>query len=524
MDKIKQLGQYFTPDFVADFMVSLSTKSKDSKVLEPSCGEGVFLNSLNKAGYSNYIGLEIDKTLPNISDHSIRYESFISAVFEEKFDLIIGNPPYVRWKNMSDSQKEELNSNGLWNQYFNSLSDYLYIFILKSVEILEDDGELIFITPEYWLNTMHSQNLRNYLLDNGYIKEIYHFNETPIFNKVASSIIIFKYVKSKTKKSKEVDIYKFSSKKRLSNSDLQVLKTNDLWSIFKIKQFEKNDSLILAPDEIKNELKLYEDKCHTGYEKFHNPTLTIDDDKPYVRLGDISNIANGLVSGLDKAFQIPNELELNTKESSAVLDVIKAKDLQSFIKTNVRRYIFLNEIEINEDTLKSDYPNFYNQLQPYKDDLHKRYSYNRDIKYWEWVFLRSMKLFKQNRQKIFVPCKERITNKSHLRFGLASPSEYPTQDITAIYLNDSVQESIYYILALLNSKVTYDWVKYKGLMKGGIAEFSERPLSMIPIRMINWDDNIDVSHHDKIVEATNLYMSGDASFEEIDKLVLELLS
>ena len=524
MDKIKQLGQYFTPDFVADFMVSLTSKSHNSSILEPSSGKGVFLKALRKSGFKNIIGLENDESLLTANDPAVKNESFISVNFDNRFDLVIGNPPYVRWKNMTQIQKNELGTNNLWNQHFNSLSDYLYIFIMKSVELLKDEGELIFITPEYWLSTMHSQSLRNYLLRHGYIKEIYHFSETPIFNKVTSSIIIFKYVKSSKKKDDTTTIFRYSSKKRLIQNDLIDIRNNPSWSEFKIKRFAVNESWILAPDNIKDELLAYEQKCRTRFDDFHHPALALEDEMPYVRLGDISNIANGLVSGLDKAFQLPADVSLNENEKRALLNVVKARDMQSFVSTNIRQYIYLNETPLTESELKKDFPVFYNHLLPYKDDLLKRYSYNREIKYWEWVFLRSFKVFKQDKKKIFVPCKERITNKTHLRFCLAHNNEYPTQDMTAIYLNEDIKESIYYILALLNSKVSYDWVKYKGLIKGGIAEFSERPLSAIPIRLIDWSNKKDVSQHDKIVKATQDYMSGKGKIDEIDTLVLELLS
>lgn len=525
MNNTKQLGQYFTPEFVADFMVNMVTKPKDSYVLEPSSGNGVFIKALKKAGFDNCIGYEIDSELVDNQETKVINESFISAKFDKKFELVIGNPPYVRWKNLAKTQKDELSTDQLWNRYFNSLSDYLYIFILKSIELLEDQGELIFITPEYWLNTMHSQSLRNYLLNKGFISDIYHFSETPIFDKVASSIIIFKYIKcSVTHADQTINIYRYSSKKKLVKADLSNIHDNKLWDTFEIKQFTKNENWILAPEKIKNELVAYENKCKVKYDHPDKLKLFLDEDTSYARLGNISKIANGLVSGLDKAFQLPEDIKLTSLESNATLNVVKAKDIKSYIKIKTTKYIYLNENIIDEAKLRSSYPNFYEQFSNFKNDLLKRYSYNKNINYWDWVFLRSMGLFKQKRYKIFVPCKERITNKTRLRFYAADHNEFPTQDMTAIYLNDYVKESIHYITALLNHKVTYDWVLYKGLLKGGIAEFSERPLSSIPIRLIDWSNKNDVRLHDEITKATINYISNNGTIVEIDKLVTELLN
>jgi adenine-specific DNA-methyltransferase len=175
-----KFGQYFTPKVVANFMIEMAEISNNSSILEPSCGEGVFLDLLQQKGYNNLTAFEIDQELAQEFD-CVNYKSFISAEFNEKYDLIIGNPPYIRWKNLEDELKTELSTNPIWNKYFNSLCDYLYIFILKSIELLNENGQLIFICPEYWMNTTHSISLRNYMVQNGYFDEIYHFNETTIF-------------------------------------------------------------------------------------------------------------------------------------------------------------------------------------------------------------------------------------------------------------------------------------------------------------------------------------------------------
>lgn len=155
-----------------------------------------FLKMLYKYGFKNIKGYEIDATLDN-PYNVVEYESFIGSPLSECFNVVIGNPPYIRWKNLEDNLKRELAQSDLWNKYFNSLCDYLFIFILKSIEQLKENGELIFICPEYWLNTTHSETLRNYMCVNGFFSDIYLFKEAPLFESVTSSFIIFRYVKKK---------------------------------------------------------------------------------------------------------------------------------------------------------------------------------------------------------------------------------------------------------------------------------------------------------------------------------------
>lgn len=514
----KNLGQYFTPEHVADFMIGLSSVPKKGKILEPACGEGIFLKLLEEKGYKNIVGYEVDKTLKKITEALIFFESFVTADIKDKYDLIIGNPPYIRWKNLDQELKQELETNKLWQKYFNSLCDYLCIFVLKSVELLKDGGELIFITPEYWINTKHAEVLRDYLVKNGVFSEIIHFNETPIFDKVASSILIFKFIKandSKVEKQK-IKITKYLSTQRLTEETLSKIKngiSDEKIEVFERDQFEVGERWMLAPNKIGDKLKIYEDKCVAVV-----ANSLFGEEKKYITLGDIADIGNGMVSGLDKAFQIPKEVKLSQKEKKATISVVKAKNMERFIHTDITNYIFLNGDIETEDDLKEKYPTFYELLKSHKEKLELRYNYNRKINYWEWVFLRSFNLFKQEKERIFVPCKERISHKQYFRFSYVSSGIFPTQDVTAIFPKSNVKESIYYILALLSSEYVFEWLKHKGVVKGNIVEFSEKPLASIPIRLIDWNNPTDKKLHEEISSLCKSYI------ETNDEYTLENLN
>lgn len=526
MENNKSLGQYFTPAYVADFMISLSKKPKSAKVLEPSCGEGIFLKLLEEKKYTNLQGYEVDKSLKLVTSKSeVKFESFISSDIKEKFDLIIGNPPYIRWKNLDNSLKAELDENALWQKYFNSLSDYLYIFILKSVELLKEGGEIIFITPEYWVNTKNSQTLRDYLSSHGYFTDIIHFNETPIFDKVASSIIIFRYIKSKEESPHEINVVKYKSTQRLNKDDLDLIKSSlasKKVERFQRQQFPLGGRWVLAPQKVEKKLSEYEDKC----------SVTISRDlfgetRSYTTLGDIADIGNGMVSGLDRAFQIPsNDLnnDLTSSERRSTIKVLKAKNIDKYLHREVTPYIFLDDKVESEEVLRTEYPYFYRLLSPQKELLEKRYSYNRKINYWHWAFLRSFNLFNKESDRIFVPCKERISHKNYFRFSYVPSGIFPTQDVTAIFKKHNVQESIYYILALLNSDLVFDWLVHKGVVKGNIVEFSEKPLASIPIKRINWGKKEEVDLHEKITFTCRSYIQNPkpAQLRELNSVVEKL--
>ena len=509
-------GQYFTPEIIADFMINLADINSTSKILEPSSGQGIFIGQLIKQGFKKVTGYELDEHLISKNTNNVINKSFVTAKITEKYNLIIGNPPYIRWKNLEQELKDELVVNHLWNTHFNSLCDYSYIFILKSIELLEEGGQLIFITPEYWLNTTHSKNLRNYLMKNGYFEEIYHFNETPIFDKVTVSTIIFKFIKSKKKK-KFISLTKYYANRKLTSTildNLQYKRKTEFAEFLKITQFKENENWLLTSKKIKEEMTLFENKCYVNSKKSVDLFTTKSN---YLTIGEICDIGNGLVSGLDKAFQLNGEI-LNENEKRNSINVVKAKHLKPFYHTEITRYIFINDIE-KENIVRTDYPNYYNKLVKYKDRLEKRYQYNRKIPYWNWVFLRNFKLFNSDKERILVPCKERISNKDYFRFSYAKSNIFPTQDVTAIFKKQNTKESVYYILAFLNNHRVFQWLVNNGIVKGNIVEFSERPISSIPFRSIDWDNKSDKKNHDNIVKYTKEYIKNNSS-EHLEKIEL----
>lgn len=503
MAEKNKYGQYFTIGVIADFMVTLISHSKQSRVLEPSCGKGVFLDKLVEQKFENIAAYEIDKTLGAKYDF-IRFASFLSVPVSEQYDVVIGNPPYIRWKNIEPELRAELESNALWNKYFNSLCDYLFIFILKSIEHLTENGELIFICTEYWMNTTHSVSLRNYMCSHGYIEEIYHFKETPLFEKVTASFIIFKFVKSANRKA-TINLYRYNKERVVPTKE--ELESRSCFDYEEIPQFQVNNRWILATESVQDELKRFEKGCKKANQLF---------DFDFHRIGEYCDIGNGMVSGLDTAFQIKDTINLNKSEKTVLIDVLKAKDLNAYKNTSSTKYIFIQE-DISNEEFSEKYPHFVTHFSPYIEKLEGRYSYNRVIPYWEFVFPRNQKLFERKAPRIFIPCKERISNKNYFRFCYAPEGVYPTQDVTAIFRKESCKESLEYILAYLNNKRVFEWLAFNGIVKGAIVEFSEAPIASIPYRPINWQVSTEVQLHDDITNEVKQYLM-DSSSIHIDNI------
>ena len=134
-------------------------------------------------------------------------------------------------------------------------------------------------------------------------------------------------------------------------------------------------------------------------------------------------------------------------------------------------------------------------------------------------------MFSNAKALIFVPCKERVSNKDFFRFCYIQNGYYPTQDVTALVLKKDTKESIYFVLAYLNSQYVFDWLNAKGVRKGNIIEFSEKPIASIPFKRINWSDKDDVLFHQKVTILTKTLISQKLNtFEKINSLFYKYFS
>ncbi len=177
---IEQLGQVFTPSNIVAQMLAL--RKNYGRVLEPSCGDGAFFYNI-----SSCVGIEIDaKHCPKGALNM----DFFDYSESEKFDTIIGNPPYVRYKDIPLQTKEKLKSS-----LFDERSNLYLFFIEKCLNHLTQHGELIFITPRNFLKATSSIKLNQYIFSLGTITDIFDLGDSRIFKGFSPNCIIFRFEK-----------------------------------------------------------------------------------------------------------------------------------------------------------------------------------------------------------------------------------------------------------------------------------------------------------------------------------------
>jgi adenine-specific DNA-methyltransferase len=115
--------------------------------------------------------------LDKIHKDKVIYGDFMKQIITKTYKTIIGNPPYIRTKKRN-----------------------LYIdFTEKCYNLLEDDGELIFIVPADFLKLTSASKLLNNMMLNGTFTHIFHPNNEKMFEDANIDVLIFRYCKNKLK-------------------------------------------------------------------------------------------------------------------------------------------------------------------------------------------------------------------------------------------------------------------------------------------------------------------------------------
>ncbi len=206
-------GIYYTPFKVVNKIIK-SISFKDSmKIVDPGCGSGNFLiqafKEMKRKGMDtttiidNLYGFDIDSiagllarvnlyTLDDNIDYSkinIYNLDFLNDDCEFKFDCVIGNPPWG--KKYTAEEKKVLKNK--YNAEFSKMDSFSQ-FIIRSFELLNDNGTLSFVLPSSILNIAVHESIRKFLLDNKiiYIKKIGRE-----FEEIVTDVILIQVQKEK---------------------------------------------------------------------------------------------------------------------------------------------------------------------------------------------------------------------------------------------------------------------------------------------------------------------------------------
>ena len=180
---VAELGQVFTPEPVVRAMLAL--RRNHGRTLEPSCGDGAFLRHLPGA-----VGLEIDRA--HCPPHAQNLD-FFAYPETERFETIIGNPPYVRFQDIPECTRRLLRTDCL-----DKRSNLYLFFIEKCLRHLEPGGELIFITPRDFLKVTSAVRLNRLLFSQGSITDAIELGDARVFDDALPNCLIWRFEKGRS--------------------------------------------------------------------------------------------------------------------------------------------------------------------------------------------------------------------------------------------------------------------------------------------------------------------------------------
>lgn len=174
-----ELGQVFTEKPEAEKMVSL-IKNKGT-VLEPSAGNGNIFNLLPK---DRSTAIEID---PEIASSKMKIMDFFDE--RNKYDTIIGNPPYLSYNDIPAITLNKL------PKVMNKKANLYMFFIWRCLDLLNNNGELIFIVPREFIKLTSAEKLNERLNTEGGFTYWEEFGDQKVFNNASPNVVIFRWQK-----------------------------------------------------------------------------------------------------------------------------------------------------------------------------------------------------------------------------------------------------------------------------------------------------------------------------------------
>ncbi|MBE7552362.1 MAG: N-6 DNA methylase [Anaerolineales bacterium] len=162
-ERLREKGQFWTPDWIAEAMVDYVLANRDSMLFDPAVGAGAFFRAAKAVARERGLhitlsGMDVDPTaleqaiqygLKNDDISGVKIGDFVFQPPQTKLHAIVANPPYIRHHRIPITIKEQLKHLGL--QTIGRMLDgraglHIY-FLIRALTLLDEGGRLAFIMP-----------------------------------------------------------------------------------------------------------------------------------------------------------------------------------------------------------------------------------------------------------------------------------------------------------------------------------------------------------------------------------------
>ncbi|ECK6936231.1 class I SAM-dependent DNA methyltransferase [Campylobacter coli] len=461
-------------DFLADEHHDEKFKSFFSKnMFEFSFDEKVAIKEFAnlKKEYDNIFNLE--------SNHPFEWRFEFPEILDDDgnfkgFDLIIGNPPYIK-----ENDNKELFTNTKKLRTYQGKMDIWYHFVGRGFDMLKNNGYLAFIATNNWVTNSGAKKLRNIVLEESQILSLVDFSSFMVFDSASIQTMIMSFQKTKPPKNYEFHFAKITTQTPIYEDALSLLKNektqnNEILSINltpkkfidKTLNFTKSDY-----EELFNKIQKYgkfylEEKevangIHPHYDFINN------------RINSNHNFAFKIGQGIFGLSEEEKEkLKLTKLENNLVKPYYDTQNfLKFFFKKNNHQWLIYTNSSFKNPNSMDDYPNLKKHLDKFQNVItsdNKPYG-----------------LHRARDEKFFTGSPRIVALRKCVGEPKFSYVDFDCYVSATFYVIKTQRINVKYLTAILNSKLIAFWLKHKGKMQGNNYQIDKEPLLNIPIVTIN---------------------------------------
>ncbi|EPS1256430.1 DUF7149 domain-containing protein [Campylobacter coli] len=461
-------------DFLADEHHDEKFKSFFSKnMFEFSFDEKVAIKEFAnlKKEYDNIFNLE--------SNHPFEWRFEFPEILDDDgnfkgFDLIIGNPPYIK-----EAENKELFTNTKKLRTYQGKMDIWYHFVGRGFDILKNNGYLAFIATNNWVTNSGAKKLRNIVLEESQILSLVDFSSFMVFDSASIQTMIMQFQKIKPPKNYEIHFSKITTQTPIYDDAINLLKNektqnNEILKINltpkkfidKTLNFTKSDY-----EELFNKIQ--------KYGKFYLEEREVAQGIVYPQ----ENINKKSLEILGNNFYLGQGIQKLTNEEVENLNLLKNEKIllkPIFESDNIQKYfvkrynyfwvIYTNSSFKNPNSM-DNYPNLKKHLDKFKKVItsdNKPYG-----------------LHRARDEKFFTGSPRIVALRKCVGEPKFSYVDFDCYVSATFYVIKTQRINVKYLTAILNSKLIAFWLKHKGKMQGNNYQIDKEPLLNIPIVTIN---------------------------------------
>ncbi|MFY9508733.1 MAG: TaqI-like C-terminal specificity domain-containing protein, partial [Candidatus Methanoculleus thermohydrogenotrophicum] len=386
------------------------------------------------------------------------------------FDVVVGNPPYVRQETLGHEFK------GYAKQHYavyHGVADLYTYFIEKGVSLLRPGGVFGYIVANKWLRANYGKPLRRWLKERR-IEEIVDFGDLPVFQGATTYPCIIRVSSGEPR-----ETFPVTEVASLDFADLS--------------EYVRESSYLVRQDDLDDDgWSLVDEQTSDLLKKVRGAGVPLGE---YVQ----GKIYRGVLTGLNKAFVIDAEtrdrlIAEDPRSAEVIKPFLAGRDVKRYAPLETDKFLIFTRrgIEIN------DYPAIKEYLKQFKKELMPRPKGWKGGKWegrkpgsYQWYEIQDSIGYYQEFEKPKIIYAEIATRG---QFTIDSDSHY--SDTTSYIIGSDSP----YLVGILNSTLwTFLFSNISSEIRGGFFRWKRQYMENLPIRPIDPSDPADVARHDRMV-------------------------